>query len=134
MLFVELAHRTLPAIERHDGPPVHVRQHAEGFYEAYADDGDAYADDEEGHDEPDSDSAPDVYGPFVDGDRYVVERAREFTDAAELLASEELFTVGLGARIQTTLEDDYDVLVDDAVATLCDEFGSELAAYFDPQP
>ena len=134
VLFVELAHRTLPAIERHDGPPVHVRQHAEGFYEAYADDGDAYADDEEGHDEPDSDSAPDVYGPFVDGDRYVVERAREFTDAAELLASEELFTVGLGARIQTTLEDDYDVLVDDAVATLCDEFGSELAAYFDPQP
>ena len=82
-----------------------------------------------------SDAAtPESYGPFVDGDRYVVERDRAFTDAAALLRSEELFSVGLGAQIETALEADYDVLVGEEVATLCDEFGTELAAYFDPRP
>ena len=126
VLFVELAHRTLPAIERHDGPPVHVRAHADGFYEAYADDPvDAGAGD---------DAPPDTYGPFVDGERYVVEREREFTDAAELLRSAELFAVGLGARVETALETEYDVLVGSEVAVLCEEFGRELASYFDPRP
>ena len=126
VLFVELAHRTLPSIERHDGPPVHVRAHAEGFYDAYAEKStDALGGDN---------SPPDTYGPFVDGERYVVEREREFTDAAELLRSAELFSVGLGARIETALSTDYDVLVGSEVATLCEEFGTELASYFDPRP
>jgi len=125
VLFIELSHRTLPSIERHDGPPVHVRRHAEGFYEAYARD----RTDGSGADTP-----PEHYGPFVDGERYVVERDREFTDAVALLRSEELFSVGLGAQIETALETDYEVLVGDEVASLCAEFGTELASYFDPRP
>ena len=136
VLFVELAHRRLPAVERHEGPPVHVRTHAEGFYGTYAGDrsgdgvdrGDATA----RGDTPESTATS--YGPFVDGDRYVVERPREFTNAAEFLRSEELFSVGLGARIEPQLRDSYDVLVGPAVATLCPAFGRELAAYFDPGP
>ncbi|RLM59821.1 CCA tRNA nucleotidyltransferase [Halobellus sp. Atlit-31R] len=142
VLFVELAHRTLPAIERHDGPPVHVRKHAAGFYDAYVERDGRGRDEREQEQEQDqnpepdagNDSPPDVYGPFVDGDRYAVERTREFTDAAAFLASEELFGVGLGAQVETALQTAYDVFVGDEVATLCGEFGTDLAAYFDPQP
>jgi len=114
VLLVELAVDSLPAIERHDGPPVDVRAHAEGFYEAYADD----------------DSA---YGPFLDGDRYVVERPREHTDAAALLESDAVFGAALGAHVETALEDGYGVLVGDEVAELAGEFGVELARYVDPR-
>jgi tRNA nucleotidyltransferase (CCA-adding enzyme) len=114
VLFVELAVAERPAIERHEGPPVHVREHAGRFYEKY--------DDGEG------------YGPFVDGDRYVVERDREVRTAREFLESDALFDVGLGTHVETALEDGYEVLVGEAVATLADDFGTELAAYFDPRP
>jgi len=114
VLFVELAVAERPAVERHEGPPIHVRDHAQRFYEKYAD--------------------GEEYGPFVDGDRYVVERNREVRTAREFLESDALFDVGLGAHVETALEDDYDVLVDDQVATLADGFGVELARYFAPRP
>ncbi|MGQ3412454.1 CCA tRNA nucleotidyltransferase [Natrinema sp. LN54] len=115
VVVAELAVSERPAVERHDGPPIHVRDHAEGFYEAYADDADAY-------------------GPFIEGDRYVTEREREFTTAREFLESDRLFDVGLGAHVETALEDGYDVLIDDEITSLLAEFGTELTAYFDPRP
>ena len=115
VLFVELAVAERPAVERHDGPPVRVRDHAEGFYDAYADD-------------------PAVYGPFVDGDRYVVERERTFTTATAFLESDRLFDVGLGAHVETALRAEYEVLVDEDVVALLEEFDEELAAYFEPRP
>ncbi len=122
-LFVELAHRRLPTIERHEGPPVHVREHAEGFYGTYADDPASDADEDDG-----GESGDDGAG------RYVVERERAFADAAAFLRSAELFGVGLGAQVETRLRDGYEVLVGPAVADLCPEFGRELADYFDPRP
>ncbi|WP_276299869.1 CCA tRNA nucleotidyltransferase [Halorussus lipolyticus] len=115
VLFVELEVAERPAVERHEGPPVHVRQHAEGFYGKYADD-------------------PDCYGPFIDGDRYVVERRREFETAEEFLASEAIFDVALGVHVESALDDGYDVLVGEAVGELAEKFGAELAAFFDPKP
>ncbi|WP_135854895.1 CCA tRNA nucleotidyltransferase [Halorussus salinus] len=115
VLLVELEVAERPAVERHEGPPVHVRQHAEGFFGKYADD-------------------PDAYGPFIDGDRYVVERDREFETAEEFLRSDALFDVALGVHVESALEDGYDVLVGDEVAQLADEFGARLADYFDPAP
>jgi tRNA nucleotidyltransferase (CCA-adding enzyme) len=115
VLLVELAVARRPAVERHEGPPVHVRDHAGNFYEAYADDS-------------------GVDGPFIDGDRYVVEREREFETAAEFLASDALLDVALGAHVETRLRDDYEVLVGDEVGALADEFGPELAVYLDPRP
>ena len=114
VLFVELGVDTLPAIQRHDGPPVHVRQHATGFYEKYAD--------------------ADVYGPFLDDGRYVVEREREFTTPRAFLESDALFDVALGAQVEQQLEEEYTVLVDDDVVTLAEEFGTNLRGYFDPRP
>ncbi|WP_424007897.1 CCA tRNA nucleotidyltransferase [Haloferax denitrificans] len=116
VLFAELSVAERPAVERHEGPPVHVRQHAEGFYGAY-----------EGGD--------DHYGPFLDGDRYVVEREREFTSATGFLESDALFDVALGKHVESTLkEGGYDVLVGDDVAALAESFGPELGRYFAPRP
>ncbi|OAQ53532.1 hypothetical protein HTG_08625 [Natrinema mahii] len=115
VVFVELAVSERPGVERHVGPPVHVRDHADGFYDAYADDSDAY-------------------GPFIDADRYVTEREREFTTAREFLESDRLFDVGLGAHVETVLEDGYEVLVGDDVTALLGAFGTELATYFEPRP
>ncbi len=115
MLFIELAVAERPAVEHHRGPPVSVRSHAEGFYNAYADD-------------------PDVYGPFIADDRYVAERTRECTTAREFLASDRLFEVGLGAHVETKLRTEYTVLVGEEVCELLPEFGVDLAQYFDPRP
>ncbi len=114
VLLLELAVAERPTVERHEGPPVHVGEHAERFYDAYAED--------------------DVYGPFIEGDRYVVERERAVTSAADLLDSDALFDVALGAHVESALESEYDLLVGDEVATLADSFGTALARYLDPTP
>ncbi len=115
LLLVELAAAERPAIERHKGPPVGVRTHAEGFYQAYADD-------------------DSVYGPFIDGERYVVERQREWTSARAFLESDRLFKAALGAHVKTALEEEYELFVGEELTTLLEEFGSELSHYFEPTP
>ena len=115
-LYVELETATRPAVERHEGPPVAVRQHAERFYETYADDVD-----------------PETYGPFIDGGRYVVERQREFTTVRGYLESDAAGDVALGAQVASAFAD-RDVLVGEAVATLADRFGSALRSFYEPHP
>ncbi len=112
--FFELAVAERPRVERHEGPPVHVREHASGFYQQYAD--------------------GDEYGPFLDGDRYVVERERTFITAADLLDSDALFEMALGAHVESALETGYEVLVGEEISSLASSFGAELAAYFEPEP
>jgi len=113
VLFAELSVAELPAVERHVGPPVHVEDHARGFYEKYAGDDDAY-------------------GPFVDDGRYVVERDREVRTAHEF-ARDRLGEVALGAHVASLVADgDYEVLVGGEVASLVEEFGAGFAAYFEP--
>jgi tRNA nucleotidyltransferase (CCA-adding enzyme) len=121
VLLFELAVAERPAVERHDGPPVHVREHATGFFEKY--DGERTAP-----------TGGPPYGPYIDGDRYVVERAREFTSATELLASDALFETALGAHVESALTSGYDLLAGGEIAALADEFGTQLRTYFDPRP
>jgi tRNA nucleotidyltransferase (CCA-adding enzyme) len=115
VLLFELAVAELPAVERHQGPPVHVRGHAERFYGGYAED-------------------PSVYGPFIEGERYVVERERAFPTAVGFLESDALFEARLGPAVERALDEGFELFVGEAVATLVDEFGGELAAYFEPSP
>ena len=112
VLLFELAVATRPRIERHTGPPVHVRAHAERFFEAYKD--------------------SEEYGPFIEDDRYVVERTREFEHAQEFLESDAIMDVALGVRVESALEDGYDVLAGEDVATLADRFGREFTRYLSP--
>ncbi|MFB6074355.1 MAG: CCA tRNA nucleotidyltransferase [Haloarculaceae archaeon] len=113
-LLFELEVAERPAVERHEGPPVAVREHAEGFYRTYAD--------------------GEATGPFIDGDRYVVEREREYERAVDLLASDAVFEVALGAQVESALADGYDVLAGASIAALADPFGVALARYFEPKP
>ena len=115
VLIVECAVAERPRVERHEGPPVGVRPHAEGFYAKYEND-------------------PEVYGPFVENGRYVVERRREFRTPGEFCDSDALFDVSLGPHVVTALESDYVVHVGPDVSALADEFGVDLARYFDPTP
>lgn len=114
VLLFELEVTERPRIERHEGPPVSVREHARSFYRTYAE--------------------SDAYGPFVDGDRYVVERTREFTSARVFLESDALFGVALGADVETALNAEYDLLVGDEISELTPAFGTDLARYFSPRP
>jgi tRNA nucleotidyltransferase (CCA-adding enzyme) len=113
VLLFELASRTIPAVERHEGPPVHVGDHAAGFYDAYAD----------------SESC----GPFLDGDRYVVERDRAYRDAVTFLRETGFSEIALGAQIEAALADSYTVHADAAVPDLAVPFGVELRRYFEPR-
>lgn len=113
VLLVELAVARLPAVERHAGPPVHVEEHARDFLSTY-------------EDEP-------VYGPFIDGDRYVVERDRS-TTTARTFVERRLFDVALGAHVETALESGFEILEGEEIATLVPEFGRDLARYFNPKP
>ncbi|MGM0448772.1 MAG: CCA tRNA nucleotidyltransferase [Methanobacteriota archaeon] len=115
-LYAELEVTERPAVERHEGPPVAVRKHAASFYESYVDDVD-----------------PDTYGPFIDGDRYVVEREREFVTVREYLESEAASDVALGAQVEPAFAE-RDVLVGEAVATLAPAFGRPLREFYEPRP
>jgi tRNA nucleotidyltransferase (CCA-adding enzyme) len=113
VLLFELAVAERPAIERHEGPPVHARDHAEGFYAKYED--------------------ADAYGPFIEGDRYVVERERDHPAATGFL-DDRLFSARLGPAVKDALEDGYEIREGEAIAALAGEFGVDLATYFDPSP
>ena len=113
VLFVELGVAERPAIERHEGPPVHAAAHAQRFFETYAD--------------------TPATGPYIEADRYVVERQRETTSARDFVEN-QLLDVALGAHIEPALEDGYTVLTGTDVASLASEFGLELAEYFRPRP
>ena len=112
VLLFELAVAERPCLERHEGPPVHVGEHAASFCDAYAD--------------------SDARGPFLDDDRYVVEREREFTTARGFLAGDALLDVALGAAIERALAEEYDLLVGDELGSLAGAFGTQLGRYLDP--
>ncbi|RRJ32516.1 CCA tRNA nucleotidyltransferase [Halocatena pleomorpha] len=113
VLFVECEVPARPAVERHVGPPVDAGEHASSFYEKYAD--------------------SDAYGPFIDGNRYVVERSRERTSVRSVL-EEQLFSIALGVDIEDALNENYEIMIGPRTATLAEEFGTEFARYFDPKP
>ncbi|MFC7229133.1 CCA tRNA nucleotidyltransferase [Salinirubellus salinus] len=115
VLLVECGVAERPHVQRHDGPPVGVRAHAEGFYGKYDDD-------------------PDVYGPYIEDGRYVVEREREFRTPVAFCESDALFGVALGPHVESSLERGYDVLAGETLGALAPEFGDELARYFAPVP
>jgi tRNA nucleotidyltransferase (CCA-adding enzyme) len=114
VLWFELDRETLPAIERHVGPPIAARDHAERFYETY--------------------ESQDVYGPFIHNNRYIVERERTITSARSVCSLDNLGETRIGPAVNSEIEDHYEVLIGRETAVLVDEFGEELARYFDPTP
>lgn len=114
VLWFELDRETLPAIERHGGPPLAVRSHAERFFKEY--------------------NEKDVYGPFVAGDRYVVEREREITSIQELCTTDSLTEMRLGPAVSNAIKENHTIYIGLDTVSLLDEFGRDFARYFDPNP
>ncbi len=100
-------------VERHEGPPVYVEEHADEFYRKYED-------------------SDDVVGPYIDDGRYVVERPRRYTSIEEFLESDAVFDLALGQNLEREIERGYDVIVDEELTSLLDEFAVELASHLRP--
>lgn len=115
LILVEVDVEKRAAIQRHDGPPVHLKEHAEDFYHKYCDDN-------------------TVYGPFIEDGRYVIERRRPIQTAKEWCDSHQLLDVHHGTRIKDILEQNYEIKVNNEIQSLLPEFEAALAEYFSPSP
>ncbi|MCX2819508.1 CCA tRNA nucleotidyltransferase [Haladaptatus sp. F3-133] len=100
-------------VEKHPGPPVHVREHASEFVRKYDD--------------------ADVVGPYIEDGRYVVERQREHTTVDGFVRSDDFLEIGTGKHVGEEIRNGYDVLVNGDCTELLDEFGAWFAEYFDPK-
>ena len=114
LFYLEVTTPVLPAVERHQGPPVHVQSHAEAFFEQW--------------------DGTDAYGPFIEDDRYVVERYRTVRTIKALFQNGHLDEMKLGRDIRSALETEFDLLIGDTVVELLPEFGKALGSYYDPRP
>jgi len=89
ILLLELLVDRLPPVTRHTGPPLWDRANAAKFAEKYL--------------------ANPLSGPFVMDGRYLVDLAREFTSAGDLLRSPDLLSVGLGKHVKQSMEKGWEV-------------------------
>ncbi len=90
MLLFELLTDSLPPITRHFGPPLWARENARQFSEKYIrgmDEGRIFS------------------GPYIENGIYVVELARRYSNAGELLASPDLLEVRLGRHVKSEIRD-----------------------------
>jgi tRNA nucleotidyltransferase (CCA-adding enzyme) len=108
MLF-ELEVASLPRVERRVGPPVWEAEHAKKFVSS--------------HPEP-------LSGPYVEDGRLVVEVARKFVEASELLRS-QVSSLSLGRHLGPELRRGYKIYVDQEILKIGDlEFRAFMARYF----
>ncbi len=98
MLIFELLVDTLPPLRRHTGPPLSVGPNAGKFQKTYL---------------PVSDEI--LAGPYIEGDRYIVEIKRTYQKAGDLLVSPDLFSIALGKHVKQELKKSYQVLTGDEI-------------------
>jgi len=108
MLF-ELSVASLPRVKRRIGPPVWEAEHAEKFVAS--------------HPEP-------LSGPYIEEGRVVVETARKFVEARELLSA-RLAGLSLGRHLGPELRRGYNIYGDQEILKIRDpEFRAFMARYF----
>ena len=106
----ELMVEELPAIRRHDGPPLWNPVNADKFREKHL--------------------AERASGPFIEDGRYEVELPREYTSPQSLLSSREiLVNAGHGKHVRQSLETGWTVL--EGADCWQEEFAPFIAAFFD---
>lgn len=111
LILVEMNVAEQSRVEKHVGPPVRVRKHAETFREKYEED-------------------EDVVGPYIEDGRYVVEREREHTTARSFVESDGIFDLSIGKHVEASMESGYEVRSNEDCAAVLEEFGVEFARYF----
>ena len=111
VLLFEMRVSHLPAVERHDGPPVDSTRHANKFKKKYV-------------------NNPDVLsGPYIDGGRYVVELPRTYLTFPEYVAA-EFKNVRSSKAILRAMEQGFQILKDEELLD-SDRMRLFLARYFD---
>jgi tRNA nucleotidyltransferase (CCA-adding enzyme) len=113
LLVLELLVDTLPAVARHQGPPLWNGENAAKFREKYA-------------------AAPGpgpFAGPFIEDGRYVVELPRRHRTAGSLLGSDEVLGVSLGKHVRRALAR-RELLA--GAGCWSEEFATFLGAFLDP--
>ena len=118
----ELHSRSLPAVEKHQGPPVRNKKDCEKFLEKHLD------------------SNQVISGPSIEGDRWVVERKRRYTDIADLLKEElrdEHGNTGIASLVSQALFSSFSVWVNEEIKVLYSKdprFASFLTEYLLGKP
>jgi len=122
ILLFELESLRLPATRRHLGPPVEKAEDCERFLKKHLN------------------SEQVISGPRVEGDRWVVEVRRPYTDAAALL-KEKLKRggreLGIASLVSRAISESLEVLVDHEITTLYNsnrEFAKFLTEYLLGRP
>jgi tRNA nucleotidyltransferase (CCA-adding enzyme) len=110
ILVIELQVDRLPPVTRHMGPPLWDRANAAKFAEKYI--------------------KNPLSGPFIRDGRYMVDLERRFTNAADLLRSPEILTVGLGKHVKQSMEKGWEVY--EGEECWRDEFGVFLSHFIEP--
>lgn len=117
VMFLEMTNTTVPTVERFEGPPATIREAVDNFIETYKDD-------------------EDSVGPFIDGNRLVVEKEREITSVSELINSEGFQdNVAMRDAIESAFKSDsMELLSDEEALDVLDSegFGMELTGFFNP--
>jgi len=98
LLLFELAGGSVPHARRHTGPPLWNRQNADKFSMKYRN----------------GMASQLVSGPFIEEGRYIVEVRRRYTEAGDLLRSDEVLEVSLGKHVRVSLEQGWEVAQDGA--------------------
>ena len=96
VLLIELVSRRLPSLEKHVGPPVYMRKHAERFKSKFTDE----------------DTFSDVY---IENGLYVVDIRRKYISAKRLLES-KLHSCALGKQLREFVREGYAVLAGEEIA------------------
>ncbi len=118
----ELHSGSLPTVEKHLGPPVRKKDDCEKFLEKHL-----------GSDQI-------VSGPRIEGDRWVVERRRKYTDVTDLLRQElkdSLENTGIASLVSQALSSSFSVWVNEEIREFCSRnpsFASFLTEYLTGKP
>jgi tRNA nucleotidyltransferase (CCA-adding enzyme) len=114
MLLFELLTDTLPPVTRHFGPPLWARENARQFSEKYIGgmkEGRIFS------------------GPYIENGIYVVELARRYSNAGDLLASPDLLEVGLGRHVRAEIRDT--LTVKKGLDCMEEEFATFITAFLE---
>jgi tRNA nucleotidyltransferase (CCA-adding enzyme) len=117
----ELGSRSLPAVERHVGPPIRKKEDCERFLAKYA-------------------KSEVLSGPIIEGDRWIVDRLRKYTDIVELI-QEKLRNggenLGMASLVSEAFLSSFDVWVNSEVKSFYlrnHDFGAFLTKFLVGKP
>jgi tRNA nucleotidyltransferase (CCA-adding enzyme) len=101
VLVIELLSSTLPHVKKHQGPPIWVRDHAQGFRSKYED-------------------ADETFALYIEDGRYVADIRRKFPTARELLEN-RLTDCSMGKQLSKAVKKEHMILENKQLCNIQDD-------------